>query len=83
MQKLPQAKGLLVRNPGTDPGGSISIISMNADSLCSGKGNFKMVMGRGWPGGIVVKFARSASVAQGSWVRIPDLDLALLIKGPT
>ena len=25
MQKLPQAKGLLVRNPGTDPGGSISI----------------------------------------------------------
>ena len=30
--------------------------------------------------GVVVKFVHSASVAQGSQVRIPDVDLALLIK---
>ena len=28
----------------------------------------------GWPGGIVVKFAHSASAAQGSWVWIPGVD---------
>ena len=35
---------------------------------------------RGWPSDIVVKFMCSASVAQGSQVRIPGTDLALLIK---
>ena len=34
----------------------------------------------GWPGGAVVKFTCSASVARGSLVQIPGLDLALLIK---
>ena len=34
-------------------------------------------MDRGWPGGAVVKFTRSASAAQGSPVRIPR---ALLVK---
>ena len=29
----------------------------------------------GWPSGIVVKFAHSASAAQGSWVWIPSADL--------
>ena len=32
----------------------------------------------GRPGGIVVKFTRSASVARGSRVRIPGVDMALL-----
>ena len=31
--------------------------------------------GRAWPGGMVVKFTRSASVAQGLWVQIPGADL--------
>ena len=35
---------------------------------------------QGWPGGIVVKFACSALVAQGSQVQILGMDLALLIK---
>ena len=30
---------------------------------------------RGWPGSVVVNFARSASAAQGSHVWIPDADL--------
>ena len=30
---------------------------------------------RGWPGGIVVRFACSASVARGSPVQFPDADL--------
>ena len=30
----------------------------------------------GWPSGAVVKIAHSALVAQGSWVRIPDEDMA-------
>ena len=34
----------------------------------------------GWPGGTVVKFAHSASVAQGSRAWIPGADLAPLIK---
>ena len=38
----------------------------------------KVVQGR--PVGAAVKFAHSASVAQGSPVRIPGADMALLIK---
>ena len=34
--------------------------------------------GGGWPGGAAVKFAHSASVAQGSPVRIPGADMASL-----
>ena len=34
----------------------------------------------GWPGGVVVKFPHSASVARGSQVQIPGVDLAPLIK---
>ena len=41
----------------------------NCKSLC-----------RGWPGGGVVKFARSTSAAQGSPVRILGVDMALLGK---
>ena len=33
---------------------------------------------RGWPGGVVVKFTRSASVARGSQVRILGADMAPL-----
>ena len=29
----------------------------------------------GWPSGVVAKFARSASAAQGSLIRIPGIDL--------
>ena len=35
---------------------------------------------RGWPSGAVVKFAHSASAAQGSPVRILGVDMALLGK---
>ena len=35
---------------------------------------------RGWPGGTAVQFARSASAAQGSPVRIPGTDMAPLGK---
>ena len=35
-------------------------------------------MNRGWPGGAVVKFARSASAAQGLRVWIPGADMAPL-----
>ena len=35
---------------------------------------------RAWPGGVVVKFTRSTSVAQGLPVQIPGVDMALLIK---
>ena len=35
---------------------------------------------RGWPGGVVIKFARSALVVRGSQAWIPGVDLALLIK---
>ena len=43
---------------------------------------------RGWPGGIVVKFARSTLAAQGSQVQIPRADLhtahqAMLWQHPT
>ena len=38
---------------------------------------------RGQPGGTVVKFARSASVAQGLPVRIPGLDMACCGRRPT
>ena len=37
----------------------------------------KMRIFRGWPGGAAVKFALSASVAWGSPVRIPDVDLLI------
>ena len=42
----------------------------------------------GWPGGIVVKCAHPASVAQGSWVQILGADLhiahqAMLWQHPT
>ena len=35
---------------------------------------------RGQPGGAAVKFARSTSAAQGSPVRIPDVDMTPLVK---
>ena len=35
---------------------------------------------RGWPFGTVVKFACSTSMAWGSPVRIPGVDMALLVK---
>ena len=35
---------------------------------------------RGWPGGAAIKFARSASAALGSLVRIPCADMAPLGK---
>ena len=35
---------------------------------------------RGWPSGVVVKFARSPSGAQGLLVQILGTDLALLVK---
>ena len=41
---------------------------------------FESILGGGQPGGTAVKFALSTSVAQGSPVRIPGADLALLIK---
>ena len=34
----------------------------------------------GWPGGVVVRFVHSALVAQGLQVRIPGVDLVLLVK---
>ena len=43
--------------------------------------NLKMKMfSGGWPGGIVVKFAHSASVAWGLWVWISGTDLAPLVS---
>ena len=35
---------------------------------------------RRWPGGVVVRFVHSASVARGSQVQVPGTDLALLVK---
>ena len=40
----------------------------------------RTVLGRGRPGGAVVKCARSALAARGSLVRIPGVDMALLGK---
>lgn len=46
MQKLPQAKGLLVRNSGTDPGGSISIREhKHSQPMFWRKATLKMAMG--------------------------------------
>ena len=41
---------------------------------------FKFILSRGWPGGAVVRFAHSASVAQGSPVWVPGADMAPLGK---
>ena len=41
---------------------------------------YKNLNSRGWPGGAAVKFAHFTSVAQGSLVRIPGVDMALLGK---
>lgn len=45
MQKLRRAKGLLVRNSGTDPGGGMSIGKNKHSQPCTEKSNFKMATG--------------------------------------
>ena len=42
--------------------------------------DYKKGRKRGWPGGAVVRFTSSASVAQGSPVRIPGADVAPRVK---
>ena len=37
--------------------------------------SLKKILHRGWPGGVVVKFTRFTSVAQGSQVQIPGVGL--------
>ena len=39
-----------------------------------------LVTYRDWPGGVMVKFAPSASVSWGLLVQIPDVDPPLLIR---
>ena len=64
-------------------------------SLCAGRiGSSPQLMGckdwqfGSWSGVLMVKFAHSASVAWGSWIRIPGSDLhtahqAMLLQHPT
>ena len=40
----------------------------------------KVTFSRGWPSGVMVKLACSASLAQGLQVQIPGADLALLVN---
>ena len=43
---------------------------------------FKRFSAGGWPSGTAVKFAHSASAAQGLLVQIPGADMALIGKKP-
>ena len=55
-------------------------MGFTAPSGSSGLYSFQKTTITGQPSGVAVKFVRSALVAQGSLVRIPGADMALLGK---